>query len=181
MREVKSQFVDLLNRNRQNKVYLALNCVMEKPDMSTGEVVTAKPTFRSVVETIVDGSDVSEIYSVAVDKMMESMACFQILKFTEKPIIDESIQEYEYHEYEPQARTNLNSASEIVINIELRDLFSQPSESYLVFEGRLTKNDDTAYANADAVALTNNGIMYLFNNISYRLSNQEIESIHHPG
>jgi len=29
--------------------------------------------------------------------------------------------------------------------------------------------------------LTNNGIMYLFSNISYRLSNQEIESVHHPG
>ena len=105
----------------------------------------------------------------------------EILKFTEKPIIDESIQEYEYHEYEPQARTNLNSAGEIVINIELQDLFSHPCESYLVFEGRLTKDDDTAYANADAVALTNNGIMYLFSNISYRLSNQEIESVHHPG
>jgi len=63
----------------------------------------------------------------------------QILKFTEKPIIDESIQEYEYHEYEPQARTNLNSAGEIVINIELQDLFSHPCESYLVFEGRRTK------------------------------------------
>ena len=56
----------------------------------------------------------------------------EILKLTEKPIIDESIQEYEYHEYEPQARTYLNSAGEIVINIELQDLFSHPSESYLV-------------------------------------------------
>ena len=105
----------------------------------------------------------------------------EILKFTEKPHIDESIQKYEYHEYEPQARTNLNSAGEIVINIELQDLFTHPCKSYLIFEGRLTKNDGTAYANADAVALTNNGIMYLFSNISYRLSNQEIESIHHPG
>jgi len=60
-------------------------------------------------------------------------------------------------------------------------VFSHPSESYLVSEGRLTKNDDTAYANADAVALTNDGIMYLFSNISYSLSNQEIESVHHPG
>ena len=31
------------------------------------------------------------------------------------------------------------------------------------------------------VSLTNNGIMYLFSNISYRLSNQEIESVRHPG
>ena len=26
----------------------------------------------------------------------------EILRFSEKPVIDESIQEYEYHEYEPQ-------------------------------------------------------------------------------
>ena len=89
----------------------------------------------------------------------------EILKFTEKPIIDESIQEI----------------GEIVINIELQDLFSHPNESYLFFEGRLTNSDDVAYANADAVALTNNGIMYLFSSISYRLSNQEFESLHHPG
>ena len=109
------------------------------------------------------------------------MTTSEILSFTEKPIVDESIQEYEHHEYEPQARTNLNSAGEITINIELQDLFTHPSESYLVFDGRLTKADGTAYANDDAVALTNNGIMYLFSNVSYRLSNQEIESVHHPG
>ena len=105
----------------------------------------------------------------------------QILRFNEKPLVDESIQEYEFHEYEPQARTNLNSAGEIIINIELQDLFTHPCESYLIFEGRLLKGDDSAYANANAIALTNNGIMYLFSNISYRLSSQEIESVHHPG
>ena len=85
-----------------------------------------------------------------------------------------------HHEYEPQARTNLNSAGEININIELH-LFTHPAESYIVFEGRLTKTDGAAYANADAVALTKKGLMYLFSNISYRLSSQEIESVHHPG
>jgi len=96
----------------------------------------------------------------------------EILRFSEKPVVDESIQEYEYHEYEPQARTNLNSAGEININIELQDLFTHPAESYIVFKGRLTKTDGTAYANADAVALTNNGLMYLLSNISYRLYSQ---------
>ena len=104
-----------------------------------------------------------------------------ILKFDEKLLIDESIQQYEYHEYEPQARTNLDSVGEIVININLQDFFTHPCESYLLFEGKLVKQDGTAYTNADAVALTNNGLMYLFSNISYRLSSQEIESIHHPG
>lgn len=97
-----------------------------------------------------------------------------ILKFNENPLVDESIEEYEHHEYEPNARTNLNSAGEIRINIELQDLFTHPSESYLVFEGQLTKADGTNYANADAVTLTNNGIMHLFSNISYYLSNQEM-------
>ena len=63
----------------------------------------------------------------------------EILRFTEKPVIGESIQEYQFHEYEPQVRTNLNSAGEIVINIELQDLFTHPCESYLVFEGRRKK------------------------------------------
>ena len=74
-----------------------------------------------------------------------------------------------------------NSAGEIKIHIELQDLFTHPAKSYIVFERRLTKTDGTAYANADAVALTNNGLMYLFSNISYRLSSQEIESVRHPG
>jgi len=105
----------------------------------------------------------------------------EILRFTDKPVIDESVQEYQFHEYEPQARTNLNSAGEIVTNIELQDLFTHPCESYLIFEGRLTKDNGNPYANADAVTLIKNGMMYLFSNISYRLSNQEIESVHHPG
>jgi len=63
----------------------------------------------------------------------------------------------------------------------LQDLFTHPAESYLQFEGRLTKADETAYANADAVALTNNGLMHLFSQITYSLSNQEVESVYHPG
>jgi len=89
----------------------------------------------------------------------------EILIFSEKPVVEKSIQEYEHHEYEPQARTNLNSAGEININIELQDLFTHPAECYIVFESRLTKTDHTAYANADAIKLTNNGLMYLFSNI----------------
>ena len=45
-REIKSQVVDLRNRNRQNKVNLVLMCVTEKDDMQTGEVIAANPVFR---------------------------------------------------------------------------------------------------------------------------------------
>jgi len=109
------------------------------------------------------------------------MATSKILNISEASIIDEEIERYELHEYEPVARTNLNSAGEIRINIEQQDLFIQPSEAYLMFEGKLTKADSTAYANTDAVALTNNGLMHLFSQISYQLSNQDIETVFHPG
>ena len=55
------------------------------------------------------------------------------------------------------------------------------SESYLIFEGRLTKADGTPYANADEVALANNAIMHLFNRIEYHLSNELIESLNYRG
>ena len=48
-----------------------------------------------------------------------------ISKFTETPIIDESIEEYEYHEYDP-------NGGDIRISIESQDVFAHPSESYLI-------------------------------------------------
>ena len=54
------------------------------------------------------------------------------------------------------------------------------TESYLIFEGRLTKADGNAYANADQVALTNNAIMHLFSRIEYHSINQLIESLNYP-
>ena len=79
--------------------------------------------------------------------------------------MDESIEEYEYHEYDPIAATNLNNGDDTRISIESQHAFTHPSESYLISEGRLTKADGNAYANADEVALTNNAIMHIFNRI----------------
>ena len=41
-----------------------------------------------------------------------------ILKFSDDPIIDESIDEYEYHEYEPIIGTSFNNGGDIRISIE---------------------------------------------------------------
>ena len=60
-------------------------------------------------------------------------------------------------------------------------MFAHPSESYLICEGRLTKVDGTAYANADEAALTNNATMHIFSRIEYHLSNQIIESLNYLG
>ena len=102
-----------------------------------------------------------------------------ILKFTDTPIIDESIDEYEYDEYELIIGTSLNNGGDIRISIESQDVFMRPSESYLIFEGRVTKAHGTRYANADEVALTNNAIMHSFSRIEYHLSNQLVESLNY--
>ena len=103
-----------------------------------------------------------------------------ILKFIDTPIIDESIEEYEYHHYDAITGTNLNNGGDIRSSIESQDVFTHPCESYLIFESRLTNADGTAYANTDEVALTNNAIMHLCSRIEYHLSNQSIESLNYP-
>ena len=108
------------------------------------------------------------------------MANSDILNFAEEIILDEDIERFEFHEYEP-VNKNLNNSGEIRINIEQQDLFTLPSEAYILVEERLLKTDGTPYANEDAITLVNNGIMYLFRQISYQLSNQDVETIFEPG
>ena len=71
-----------------------------------------------------------------------------ILRITDPILRDDSIDKYEHFEYEPVVGTNLNNVGDIRINIETQDIFMHPSESFLLIEGRLTKADGTAYANA---------------------------------
>ena len=117
------------------------------------------------------------------------MTTSEVLNFTEKPIIDDRIERFEYHDYEA-VNTSLNKTGEIRINIEQQDLYVLPSEAYLLLEERLLKADGTAYAvgtqeaptaGADVVTLVNNGIMHMFKEISFYLSNQQVETISNPG
>ena len=105
-----------------------------------------------------------------------------ILRITDPILKDDSIDKYEEFAYEPITGANLNSpGQDIRINIETQDIFTHPSESYLIIKGRLLKADGTAYAHANRVTLANNGIMYLFKRIRYELSGQDIENITNLG
>ena len=103
-----------------------------------------------------------------------------ILRITDPIPSDDSIDKYEHIEYNPVVGANLSNG-DIRINIETQDIFTHPSESFLLIEGQLIKDDDTAYADADVISIINNGMMYLFKNIKYQLSGQEIESVLNPG
>lgn len=105
----------------------------------------------------------------------------ETLNITDSVMQYEGIESDEVHEYEPITGTNLNNPGEIRINVESQDIFTLPSESYLIAEGTLTKATGVVYADDNAVTLINNAIMYLFRSIRYELSGQEIESINYPG
>ena len=104
------------------------------------------------------------------------------LRITDPIPSDNSIDSYEDVVYEPVAGTNINaSGQDIKLYIETQDIFTHPSESFLIIEGRLIKADNNSYGNNDLISLTNNGVMHLFKRIRYDLSGQEIENIVHPG
>ena len=105
-----------------------------------------------------------------------------ILRITDPILKDDSIDRYEEFAYEPIAGTNLNApGQDIRLTIETQDIFTHPSESYLIVEGRLLKKDNNSYGNNDLITLTNNGIIHLFKRIRYDLSGQEIENIMNVG
>ena len=106
-----------------------------------------------------------------------------ILRITDPILSDDSIDKYEDIEYEPIAGTNLNSfGADIRLTIETQDIFTHPSESFLIIEGQLVNgNSNNPYADGDLITLTNNGIMHLFKRIRYDLSGQEIENIMNVG
>ena len=115
-----------------------------------------------------------------------------ILQITEDIPVDDSIYEYEYKEYNPIAGNmgDLNRGS-IVIVIEAQDIYTHPAESFLIVDGRLTRetapgvpvdpNDPLALVDADITTLINNGIMYLFSDVRYHLASHEIEVLQNPG
>src|SRR5678815_1614608 len=94
---------------------------------------------------------------------------------------DNSIESYEFREYESQNPAAINNGQAIQIDIQNQDIFTQPSKSYLLVEGRLASTTNAAYAAATLVTLINNAIPYMFSQIRYLANNTEIENIASPG
>ncbi|XP_065667562.1 uncharacterized protein LOC136087874 [Hydra vulgaris] len=107
------------------------------------------------------------------------MTTSQVFNYDE-PMKDVGIKRCHYYAYNPIIGTNLNSG-DIRIIIDQTDLYTLPCKAYILVEGTLLKNDGTAYANTDVIFLINNGIMYLFDRISYKLSSTDVETIDNPG
>ena len=78
-----------------------------------------------------------------------------ILELHEANATDESINSYEYDEYQPITGTQLNSAGQITMTNENQDQFLHLYNSYLLIQGNVLKADNIRYADADLIALAN--------------------------
>ena len=108
--------------------------------------------------------------------MMDSF----IFDLTQKVEEDTKIKSLEAFPFLPITGTQYNTPSIIRIDIENQDEFFYPHDSWLQVEGQLLQANDQPYVAQD-VAITNNGLMYLFSNIKYLLAGNEIESLNHCG
>ena len=106
-----------------------------------------------------------------------------MLHIDEDAQTDDSVQSYRRFAFQPITGTNYNNASPIVIRVENSDTYFRPSDSELEFEGHVVKETGgTPYKQAEAkLALINNGLMHLFDNIKYELSSIEVDSVYLPG
>ena len=50
-----------------------------------------------------------------------------------------------------------------------------------MIEGNVLKGDDTRYADADLIALANNGLLHLFSSLKLTLAGQTVEHVNYPG
>ena len=70
--------INLLRKNRKIKVKLIMRCNMEKISLSTGDVITEQAPFHSKAEVNLEGTDVDDMYDAMTDRVLESMATFQM-------------------------------------------------------------------------------------------------------
>ena len=78
MRDARRVVINLLRKNRKIKVKLILRCNMEKISLSTGYVIMHKTSFHSKAEVNLEGTDVDDLYDAMTDRVLESMATFQM-------------------------------------------------------------------------------------------------------
>jgi hypothetical protein len=96
----------------------------------------------------------------------------EILNIEEEPVFDDRIVKIETHTYNPFANTTFGYSDEIRIPIQQQDLYTLPYESFLYIEGELRINHPVAGSN---VALGNNCVAFMFDEIRYELDDVEID------
>lgn len=75
---MRNKVVNSLATNCMIKFNLVLHCMMEHIDMKTKEVIDLVFPFQSKTEIVLEVTNICELYSKAVDKILWSLAVFQM-------------------------------------------------------------------------------------------------------
>lgn len=102
----------------------------------------------------------------------------ELLDITGVPYNDTSIEDYQYHIYQPFTSGEVNYNDEIRIAIQDLEATTAPCNSVLHIEGKLTKDDGTA---ATKIEFINNALAYLFKEVRYELNGTVIDSVRDVG
>ena len=103
-----------------------------------------------------------------------------VLNVTAKSVDDNSIYSLDYFPFNPIQGTQYNTPGIIQIDIQNQDEYFLPHKSWLQFDLVFKKADGNRWDDEN-VTLTNNAVMYLFQNVKYLLGGNEIETVNHPG
>lgn len=114
---------------------------------------------------------------------MEQTVTNEILDILEPIKLDNSIESYQHINYLPPSSENLNlTGNPITIEIQAADKYHHISKSYLYIEGQLVRADnDQPFAENTEIALANNAMMYMFQEISLTIGDKTMEQINNPG
>lgn len=102
-----------------------------------------------------------------------------LLNVKQRIVIDDSINNVEYHSYQSYTPGPLNYNDECRIVIQQQELITAPNQSYLQIQGKFTK-----HGSVDLVTkckLVNNFIAFLFEEVRYELGGVLIDRVKNPG
>lgn len=103
-----------------------------------------------------------------------------ILGISDFPQYDNSIESYEIHTYNPY-NNNFNENDEIRIPIHQQDIYILPSASAIYIEGVIQAYDKDGKQMKKSITLTNNPVLFLFQDIRYEMNGIEIDRIKNAG
>ncbi|KAG8255970.1 hypothetical protein J6590_108351 [Homalodisca vitripennis] len=102
-----------------------------------------------------------------------------ILDIGENVNFDDSVINIEWHSHNPYSSNSLKNSDEIRIPVHQQDVYTLPSRSFLLIEGKIIKAAD----NSDDITteLVNNAMSFLFDEIRYELCGTEIDRVKNVG
>ena len=100
----------------------------------------------------------------------------------QKAIFYEATEGYKYTIYYPNQGSDLNGFSDLRIRVQGKDYYYHPANAYMTIKGQLTKKaDGSPYAGTEDITLINNGILYLFSKLTFRIGGRDVEDVDAPG